>query len=391
LALAAQLAEMPLSGIRVIDLTRLLPGAFCTMLLADMGADVIKVEEPVTGDYMRWTPPLIDGQSVMFNALNRNKRSLTLNLKSDAGRELLLDLVEHAAVLVEGNRPGVMGRLGLGWEVLHERNPKLVMCSITGYGQDGPFASRAGHDVNYNAIAGVLGLNGEAGGLPVPLSVQVADIGGGGLQPAVSILGALLAVERGGEGRRLDVSMTDGAVSMLALAFAQAGAGEDVRRGAQRLSGRYACYRVYACKGGGYFSVGALEPKFWAAVCAAVGMPELLELQFAEGAGQAIAHREMEAVFATRTRDEWARTLSALDACCEPVLDLDEVASHPQVAARRLIETRASGVEVRPAVVMRADWRRRDPPRLGEHSEEILAELGVDRARSDELRRAGAI
>src|SRR6202165_4099869 len=194
-------AAMPLTGIRVIDLTRLLPGAFCTMLLADMGADVIKVEEPVTGDYMRWTPPLIDGQSALFNALNRNKRGVTLNLKTDEGRDLLLRLAESASVLVEGNRPGVMDRLGLGWESLHAGNPRLVMCSITGYGQTGAFASRAGHDINYTATAGVLGLNGPASGSPVPLAVQVADIGGGGLQPAVSILAALLAVARGGEGR----------------------------------------------------------------------------------------------------------------------------------------------------------------------------------------------
>jgi alpha-methylacyl-CoA racemase len=382
---------MPLSGIRILDLTRLLPGAFCTMLLADMGADVIKVEEPGTGDYMRWTPPLVDGQSAWFNALNRNKRSLTLNLKTAAGRELLLKLSETANVLVEGNRPGVMERLGLGWDVLHARNPKLVMCSITGYGQDGPFALRAGHDINYTATAGVLGLNGETDRAPFPLAVQVADVGGGGLQPAVAILGALVAVERGGEGRRLDVSMTDGAVSWLAVPFAQAGAGEDVRRGTQRLSGRYACYRVYTCKDGRYFSVGALEPKFWGALCVALGKPDLVGVQFAEGEEQARAHREMEAVFASRARDEWAAELASLDACCEPVLELHEVAAHPQVAARRLIETRATGVEVRPAVVMREDWRRLDPPRLGEHSAEVLAEVGVDAQRLEELRKAGVI
>src|SRR5881275_3277226 len=199
--------DKPLDGIRVLDLTRLLPGAFCTMLLADMGADVIKVEEPETGDYMRWTPPLVDGQSALFNAINRNKRSVTLNLRTDAGRELLLRLVEGADVLVEGNRPGVMERLGIGWDVLHARNPRVVMCSITGYGQDGPYASRAGHDLNYMATAGGLGLNGTRDGPPVPLSVQVADIGGGGLAPAVRILAALVGVERGSEGRWIDVSM----------------------------------------------------------------------------------------------------------------------------------------------------------------------------------------
>ena len=382
---------MPLTGIRILDLTRLLPGAFCTMLLADMGADVVKIEEPGTGDYMRWTPPLIAGQSALFNALNRNKRSVTLNLKTGEGRDLLLKLADGAAVLVEGNRPGVMDRLGVGWDVLRARNPKLVMCSITGYGQDGPFAGRAGHDINYAATAGVLGLNGEAAGPPVPLSVQVGDIAGGGMQPAVSILAALLAVERGGEGTWLDVSMTDGAASWLALPFAQAGGGEEVGRGAQRLSGRFACYRVYECKGGGYYSVGALEPKFWAALCGALAMPDLVELQFVEGERQARAHREMEALFKTRTRDEWVPVLAPLDACCEPVLDLDEVARHPQIAARRLIEERATGVEVRPAVEMREDWRRLDPPGLGEHTAKILGEVGVDATRLEDLRMKGVV
>ncbi|MHB8587981.1 MAG: CaiB/BaiF CoA transferase family protein [Candidatus Dormibacteraceae bacterium] len=382
---------MPLSGIRVLDLTRLLPGAFCTMLLADMGADVIKIEEPDRGDYMRWTPPLVARQSVLFNALNRNKRSLSLNLKTEPGRDLLLRLAEHADILVEGNRPGVMKRLGLGWDVLHARNPRLILCSITGYGQDGPFAARAGHDLNYMATAGGLGLNGEKGRPPVPLSVQVADVGGGGLQPAVAILGALVAVQRGAEGRWVDVSMTDAAVSWLALALAAKGGGEEVGRGDQRLAGRHACYRVYACKGGGFYSVGALEPKFWAALCIAVGRPDLVGLQFAEGDEGERVHRDMEALFASRTRSEWERELARLDACCEPVLELEEVASHPQVAARRLISDRKTGIEVRPAVQMRDDWRRRDAPRLGEHTSEVLAEVGVDGPRLDELKDLGVV
>jgi crotonobetainyl-CoA:carnitine CoA-transferase CaiB-like acyl-CoA transferase len=382
---------MPLTGIRILDLTRLLPGAFCTMLLADMGADVVKVEDPAGGDYMRWTPPLAGGQSTLFNALNRNKRSLTLNLKSEAGRGLLLKLVERGAVLVEGNRPGVMERLGLGWDVLHARNPKLVMCSITGYGQDGPFASRAGHDINYMATSGALGLNGEHEGAPVPLSVQVADIGGGGLQPAVAILGALVGVERGGEGRWIDASMLDGAVSWLALALAAQGGGEHVARGDQRLAGRYACYRVYACKDGGFYSVGALEPKFWATLCDAVRRPDLFELQFAEGPEGARAHKVMESVFSSKSRSEWEELLEGLDVCCEPVLDLDQVASHPQVAARRLIAKMTTGVEVRPATPIRQDWRRLDPPALGQHTAEVLAEVGVDPVRLEALRKEGAV
>jgi alpha-methylacyl-CoA racemase len=382
---------VPLTGVRVLDLTRLLPGPFCTMLLADMGADVIKVEEPGLGDYMRWTPPLIDGQSAIFGAVNRNKRSLTLNLKAEDGRELLMRLIERADVLVEGNRPGVMERLGLGWEAIHTRNPKLVMCSITGYGQDGPFAARAGHDLNYMATAGALGLNGDHGGPPLPLAVQVADIGGGGLGPAVAILGALVGVQRGGEGRRLDASMTDGAVTWLALELAAMGAGEQIERGDRRLSGRYACYRVYECKGGGYYSVGALEPKFWATLCQSVGKPALVDLQFAEGTERARVHQEMEAVFASRTRSEWERDLDGLEVCCEPVLELSEVPSHPQIAARHLIEQRGQRVEVRPAIPMRADWRRLDAPGLGEHTAEILAEVGVDSQRLAALKKEGVV
>jgi alpha-methylacyl-CoA racemase len=347
---------VPLSGIRVLDLTRLLPGAFCTMLLADRGADVIKVEEPGTGDYMRWTPPLVHGRSALFDAINRNKRSIELDLKSERGKEILLRLVATADVLVEGNRPGVMDRLGLGWEVLHERNPKLVMCSITGYGQDGPFASRAGHDLNYMAIAGALALNGERDGPPVPLSVQVADIGGGGLQPAVEILAALVAVQRGGEGRRIDVAMTDGAVRWLALAFAAHEQGERVARGDQRLAGRYPCYRVYECADGRYYSVAALEPKFWKALCDAVERPDLIDAQLSEDMG---VHRSMEEVFRSRTRDEWQQVLSTVDACCEPVLDLDEVPRHPQIVVRRVLEKNGRA------------------PRLGEHTAELLREIGL--------------
>jgi crotonobetainyl-CoA:carnitine CoA-transferase CaiB-like acyl-CoA transferase len=358
---------VPLTGIRVLDLTRLLPGAFCTMLLADMGADVIKIEEPGAGDYMRWTPPLVDGQSVLFNALNRNKRSVTINLKTGPGHDILLSLVDTADVLVEGNRPGVMDRLMVGWDVLHARNPKLVMCSITGYGQDGPYASRAGHDINYMAIAGALSLNGERDGPPLPLAVQVADIGGGGLQPAVAILGALVGAQRSGQGRWIDASMTDAAVSWLAMAFAARGAGEHVARGDQRLAGRYPCYRVYECKDGRYYSVGALEPKFWNTLCQALERPDLIEQQYSEDLSVQVT---LEEIFMTRTRDQWQEKLSGLDACCEPVLDLDEVELHPQIAARRVFER----------------GKRGRAPQLGEHTEEVLKQIGFDQARIEFLK-----
>jgi len=331
-----------LAGIRVLDLTRLLPGAFCTMLLGDRGADVIKVEEPGTGDYMRWLPPLEGGQGVVFNSLNRNKRAITLNLKSEAGRELFKALVATADVVVEGNRPGVMARLGLGWETLRALRPGLVLCSITGYGQDGPFAQRAGHDLNYMATAGALSLNALPGGRPHPLAVQVADIGAGGVGAAAAILAALLGVARGGEGRHLDVSMTDGALTWLAMPMAEAyGGGEPPVTGRTRLTGRFPCYRVYECADGRFLSVGALEPKVWAT---------LVE-----------------------------------------VLEVGEVEIHPQIVARSLIRHEATGTEVAPGVPLESGWRRRSAPALGQHNQEVLGEVGVDAGRLAELAAAGVV
>ena len=380
---------MDLAGIRILDLTRLLPGAFCTMLLGDQGADVIKVEEPRTGDYMRRLPPLVDGQGVVFNSLNRNKRAITLNLKAEEGRELFKRLVATADVVVEGNRPGVMDRLGLGWEVLRAVRPGLVLCSITGYGQDGPFAQRAGHDLNYMATAGALGLNGPPGGMPHPLAVQVADIGAGGAGAAAAILGALVGVARGGEGRHLDVSMLDGALTWLAMPVAEVYAeGEAPVAGRTRLTGGYPCYRVYECADGRFVSVGALEPKFWKALVEALSRPDLEEKHLD---GSLEAHAELEAVFRARTRDQWAALLDGLDVCVEPVLELAEVENHPQVAARGLVRHHDSGTELASAVPLPEGWRRLDPPRLGEHNQAVLGELGVDAGRLAELAAAGVV
>jgi crotonobetainyl-CoA:carnitine CoA-transferase CaiB-like acyl-CoA transferase len=375
----------------VLDLTRLLPGALCTMLLADMGADVIKVEEPGRGDYMRWNPPLRDGQSVLFNALNRNKRSVTLNLKAEAAREVFLRLVGTAAVLIEGNRPGVMERLGLGWPVLGAANPKLVMCSLTGYGQSGPLAQHAGHDLNYMSIAGATSMNRGRDGQPHPLAVQVADLGGGAQSAATAILGALLGVERGGGGRYLDVSMTDGVLSWLAVPLAQTLEEGPIAGDDHRLTGRYACYRVYRCADGRYLSVGALEPKFWAALCEALERPDLVERQYVVGEEQLRLHEEMEAIFAGSGREEWAQRLSPLETCCEPVLELDEVARHPQVMARGLLVERETGLEVGPAVGFGGGWRRLDPPRLGEHTAAVLTEVGVNAEGLERMRIDGAV
>src|SRR5215212_10301601 len=297
-----------LAGVRVLDLTRLLPGGFCTGLLADFGADVLKVEDTGLGDYVRWAPPRYEGAdpsaaSALFLALNRNKRSIRVNLKAHEGREVLLRLVREADVLVEGFRPGVMDLLGVGYERLREENPGLVYCAITGYGQDGPYRDRSGHDMNYLGLIGMLGLTGEPDGPPVQPAGQIADVGGGALMAAFGILAALRERDRSGAGQLVDVSMADGALSWLALVAGRFLAdGQLPRRGGLELAGGLVCYRPYACRDG-WVTLGALEPKFWQAWCRGVGREELVEKQFERPGSE--AHAEVERIFLERTRDQW--------------------------------------------------------------------------------------
>ena len=274
-----------LSGIRVLDLSRLLPGGFCSLLLADFGAEVLKVEDTGMGDYIRWSPPFHEGadesaRSALFLALNRGKRSIRLDLKTEGGREVLLRLVREHDVVLESFRPGVMQRLGVGYERLREENPRLVYCAITGYGQDGPYTGRSGHDMNYLGLNGLLGLSGDAGGPPVQSAGQIADVGGGALMAAFGILAALRERDSSGEGQLVDVSMFDGSLSWLALVAARYLAdGTPPGRGDLELAGSLVCYRPYACRDG-WVTLGALEPKFWQAWCRGVGREDLVEKQF---------------------------------------------------------------------------------------------------------------
>jgi alpha-methylacyl-CoA racemase len=398
---APDAAPQALSDVRVLDLSRLLPGGFCSLLLADLGADVLKVEDTGMGDYIRWAPPYYEGaedsaKSALYLSLNRNKRSIRLDLKNERGREVLLRLVREHDVLLESFRPGVMERLGVGYERLREENPGLVYCAITGYGQDGPYRDRAGHDMNYLGLVGLLGLTGEPGGPPVQAAGQIADLGGGALMAAFGIMAALRERERSGEGQLVDISMADGALSWLAMVAGKYLAdGQAPRRGELELAGGYLCYRPYECSDG-HVTLGALEPKFWQAWCRGVGREDLIEKQFEPPGSE--AHAEVEAVFRGRTRGEWERFASEHDCCLEPVLGLDEALDSELVRAREMVveldqpgadrPVRQLGVPVK---LSRTPGGVHAPgPGLGEHTREVLASLGYSEAEIEALEESGA-
>ena len=392
-----------LAGLRVLDLTRLLPGGFCSLLLADFGADVIKVEDTGLGDYVRWAPPYYEGAeqsagSALFLSLNRGKRSIRVDLKSPGGKEVLIRLVRDADVLLESFRPGVLDRLGVGYERLRTENPGLVYCAITGYGQDGPNRDRPGHDINYLGLNGILGLSGEANGPPVSAAAQIADLGGGALMAVAGIMIALQERARSGEGQLVDCSMFDGSLSFLAmLAGEMLADGSAPRRGELRLAGGIVCYRPYECADG-YVTLGALEPKFWAEFCRGVAREDLLDHAF-DPPGSA-AHRALSDIFAARTREQWRAFASEHECCLEPVLDLDEALDGDQVAARdMLIDLPQPGAE-RPVRLLGVpiklsrtpgDPTRAPGPGLGEHTRAVLAEAGYSAEEIDALLEAGAV
>jgi alpha-methylacyl-CoA racemase len=409
--------SLPLSGVKVLDLSRLLPGGFCSLLLADFGAEVLKVEDTGAGDYIRWAPPYYEGaqdsaKSAMFLSLNRNKRSIRIDLKSEAGREVLLRLVRDYDVVLESFRPGVLDRLGVGYERMREENPGLVYCAISGYGQTGPKRDASGHDMNYLGLIGLLGLTGEGdetgghgvGGHPIQSAGQIADLGGGALMAAFGILAALRERDGGpgkpgsGQGQFVDVSMADGALSWLAMVAGQYFAdGVVPKRGKQLLAGSVICYRPYECSDG-WVSFGALEPKFWQAWCRGVGREDLIEKQFEHPGSE--AHAQVVETFKGRTRTQWTQFATEHDCCLEPVLDLDEALSSELVGEREMVVTldqpgvpdgvRQLGIPVKLDRTP-GEHNRLPGPGLGEHTEQVLRAAGYGEQQVAELLEQGAV
>ena len=395
--------SLALEGLRVLDLTRLLPGGYCSLLLADFGAEVIKVEDTGLGDYIRWSPPFYEGaeesaRSALFLALNRGKRSIRINLKDERGREVLLRLARDADVLLESFRPGVLDRLGVGWEQLRAENERLIYCAITGYGQDGPNRDRSGHDMNYLGLNGLLGLTGEPEGPPVQAAGQIADLGGGALMALTGVLIALQERAHSGQGQFVDCSMFDGSLSWLAMVAADMFAsGRVPQRGHIHLAGGISCYRPYRCADG-HVTLGALEPKFWANFCRGVEREDLLERALDPPGSD--THQALTEIFAQRSRADWAAFASEHDCCLEPVLGLDEALDSEQVSSREMVvELEQPGAE-RPVRLLGAPIKlsrtpaqptRAPGPPLGEATAELLAAAGYSAQEIAALHEAGAV
>ena len=383
----------PLASLKVLDFSTLLPGPFASLMLADMGAEVLRIESPTRMDLLRVLPPHDQGTSASHAYLNRNKRSLALDLKQAEAVEIVRALVRDYDIVLEQFRPGVMERLGLGYEALKAINPRLIYVSITGYGQTGPYRDRAGHDINYLALAGVASYTGRKDSGPVPLGVQLADVGGGSLHAVVGLLAAVISRQQRGIGQYLDVSMTDCSFSLNAMAGAgYLACGVEPDRESHVLNGG-SFYDYYRTRDGRWMSVGSLEPGFMQQLCAALGRPEL--------AAQGLAPElkvALQVEFEKRSFDELCELFSGVDACVEPVLSMSEALEHPQLKARELIcqVPRGDGsTQAQLACPLKFSQGLPEPRHIGgavgAHSDEVLAQLGFSAQRIAELRRANVV
>ena len=384
----------PLAGLRVLDLTRLLPGPVCTLHLADLGADVVKVEDCGAGDYARTLGAKPGDVSAFFRMVNRNKRSVALDLKDPRGREAFFALARGADVVVESFRPGVVASLGVGYEQVRAIRPSVVYASISGYGQTGPRAMAAGHDIDYLAYAGILDQTVSRGGPPALANLQIADLLGGAASAAIAILAAVVGARATGRGRHVDVAMADASLAHNVFALhALEQWGGTLPRGEDLLTGGVPCYGVYPTRDGRWIAVGALEPKFWQAVCATLGRPDLVPAGLASGDEGARVRAELEREFSARSLGEWVARFDGVDACVAPVLTLAESLTDPQFAARGMIVTDGDGARsyAPPWTLSDHVFRvERAPPAQGEHTHEVLAEAGLAAASVDALLASGA-
>ncbi|MFN4063863.1 CoA transferase [Azoarcus communis] len=388
------MSSKPLSGLRILDLTRLLPGPLATQHLADYGAEVIKIEDTGAGDYARSMGAMAGETSYFYQVVNRNKKSLRLDLKQPAGRALFLRLVESADAVVEGFRPGVMDKLGLGHAALLEANPAIVLCSITGYGQTGPYAQRAGHDINYIGYAGVLDQIGTAGSGPAVPNVQIGDLLGGTMSAAFGIMVALYEAKSSGRGRHVDVSMTDAAMAHAIFPLVEVLAHGRVRpRGEDLLSGGVPCYGVYATADGRHMAVGALEEKFWFLLCDTLGLPELKSAHLDGGEAGEQARQRLAEIFASRSLADWVAVFDGVDCCVTPVLRLEESMENAQIQARGAVVEVGGIRQFAPPVRLSGhvpDFSR-PAPAAGANADSLLSELGLDAGQIDQLRQSGVI
>ena len=378
-----------LSGIRVLDLTRLLPGPFCTLYLAQMGADVIKLEEPNGGDYARSLSP------ELFEQVNRGKKSVTLNLRKPEGAAVFRKMAADADVVIESFRPGVMDRLGCGYEALKTVNPRLVYAALTGYGQTGPYRDRAGHDMNYCGYAGVLDQTGTHGGPPVLSNVQLADLAGGALTCAVGILAAVIGTQKSGTGSFIDASMLDGTLALQVMALtAMRMAGRANARGTDMLTGALPNYSIYECADGKHIAMAALEPKFFLNFCAAVDRPDLTRLPLAPNEDGAALRAELAALFRTRPRDAWEDLLADKDCCVSAICTPDEALANAQVRARELVETDGKPAFRFPlwfSGTAGSERNTRGSPTLGADTQAVLRAAGVEEEEISALSAARVI
>ncbi len=388
----------PLDGVRILDFSRLLPFNYATLLLADMGAEVLKIEEPILGDYMRWAPPILKKENAVFLMLNRNKKSMKLNLKTEKGREIVQKLVEKYDVVFETFRPGVMEKLGLGYNELKKINPKIIYCSTTGYGQDGPYIDKPGHDINYISVAGILGVTGRHTGAPVIPGIPIADMSSG-VFSALAIVSALLARERTGKGQYIDVSMTDAVLTFNVLHIGTYISGYSLgEEGTLSTLGESAYYNVYETKDKEFIAFGNIEGKFWANFCKIIGREDLISKQFVSKSEEKKILSEVREIMRTKTRDEWLKLMEGQDICVTPVYSIGEVIQDPQLRHRKMfieVEHPVEGKTLHVAFPLKFSETpatiRTPAPLFGQHTNEVLKELGYNEEEIENLEKEGVI